>query len=229
MSVSLFKCTDTQEVLTNLRSEFEGRQSILPVDSNASIIIKPNLNSNLDALTGNTTDLRILGAVIRVLKERGYNNITIMEGPNGGFHRDGIDVFARNSIDKLVSYYGCKFKDVNYEEDTLPLQFEGSGTVEFAGIFKNCDFFINIPKLKTHYETLLSVALKSLIGILIGQPNKAKTHASLHENILRLNDNIHADLHIVDGLIAMEGGCWTLISRGPIGTPPRGSTGKIRP
>jgi uncharacterized protein (DUF362 family)/ferredoxin len=205
MSVSLLQCTDVQEVLANLRSEFENRRNILPPNQNASIIIKPNLNSDLDALTGNTTDLRILGAVIRNLKERGYKNITIVEGPNGGFHRDGIDVFARNSIDKIALYYGCKFKDVNYEKDTLPLEFEGSGTVEIARVFKDCDFFINIPKLKTHYETLISVALKSLIGTLVGQPNKAKAHTSLHENILRLNDSIQADLHIVDGLIAMEG------------------------
>jgi len=205
MTVSLFECTDVQQVLETLRSEFNTRQSILPANQNASIIIKPNLNSNLDALTGNTTDLRVLGSVIRILKERGYGNITILEGPNGGFHRDRIDVFARNSIDKLASYYNCKFRDVNYEKKILMLQFENAGRVAVAEMFKECDFFVNIPKLKTHYETLISVALKSLIGTLVGQPNKAKTHASLLENILLLNDEIQADLIVVDGLIAMEG------------------------
>ena len=91
------------------------------------------------------------------------------------------------------------------EKDSFSIEFQGSGHVQIARAFKDCDFFINVPKLKTHHETLISVALKSLIGVLVGQPNKAKTHASLHENILRLNDSIKADLHIVDGLIAMEG------------------------
>ena len=205
MSVSLFKCTDTQEVLEKLGKEFRKREDLLPQNPVASIVIKPNLNSTLDALTGNTTDLRLLGSVLRILTERGYKNITILEGPNGGFHRDGIDVFGRNRIDKLALHYGCEFRDVNFEEDTFPVEFEGAGEVQISRAFKDCDFFINVPKLKTHYETLISVALKSLIGMLVGQPNKAKTHASLHENILRLNDKIQADLHIVDGLIAMEG------------------------
>lgn len=205
MSVCFLKCDSTREVLEKLREEFDKRADLLPSNSNASIVIKPNLNSNLDALTGNTTDLRVLGAVLRILTERAYKNVTILEGPNGGFHRDGIDVFSRNCIDRISGYYGVKFRDVNYERDTIHIQFEGSGEVEVARTFKECDLFINIPKLKTHYETLVSIALKSLIGVLVGQPNKAKTHASLDENILRLNDDVRADLHIVDGLIAMEG------------------------
>lgn len=205
MAVSLLHCTNTQEILKNLRKEFCNYKHLLPENKNSYIVIKPNLNSNLDALTGNTTDLRVLAAVLRILTENGYKNITIMEGPNGGFHRDGIDVFVRNRINKIAEHYGCRFKDVNYEEKTLFLQFEGAGRVEISKAFKDCDLFINIPKLKTHYETLISVALKSLIGILVGQSNKAKTHASLFENILRLNDEVKSDLYIVDGLIAMEG------------------------
>jgi uncharacterized protein (DUF362 family)/ferredoxin len=205
IDLSIHKCTNTQDALEKLRAEFSKRENLLPTNYDARIVIKPNLNSNLDSLTGNTTDLRVLISIIRVLKEYGYNCITIMEGPNGGFHRDGINVFARNKIDKVASYYGCKFKDVNYETDSFPIEFQESGIVQIASAFKECDFFINVPKLKTHYETLISVALKSLIGVLVGQPNKVKAHASLNENILRLNDALKPDLHIVDGLIAMEG------------------------
>jgi uncharacterized protein (DUF362 family)/ferredoxin len=205
MTVSLLTCNSNKEVLEKLREQINKRDKLFPKNPDASIVIKPNLNSNLDALTGNTTDLRILGSVIRILKERGYKNITIIEGPNGGFHRDGIDVFVRNGIDRIASYYGCRFRDANYETDTMSIQFKAAATAEFAKVFKTCDFFINISKLKTHYETLISVALKSLMGTLVGQTNKSKAHASLIENILCLNDHIRADLHIVDGLIAMEG------------------------
>jgi len=205
MALSVLKCFDIYDVFDKLRAEFIKRENLLPKNYDATIVIKPNLNSNLDSLTGNTTDLRVLVSILRILKEYGYKYITIMEGPNGGFHRDGINVFARNRIDKIASYYGCQFRDVNYEKDAFFLEFEGAGQVQIATAFKDCDFFINVPKLKTHYETLISVALKSLIGMLVGQPNKAKAHASLYENILRLNDVVKPDLHIVDGLIAMEG------------------------
>jgi len=205
MAVGIYRCTNAKEVLNALDTELNKQGGLLPVNLDASIVIKPNLNSSLDALTGNTTDLRVLGSILRILTNRGYKNITILEGPNGGFHRDGVDVLARNRVDKLVSYYGCKFRDVNYDENTFALEFESSGQIQISRAFKDCDFFINIPKLKTHYETVISVSLKSLIGILVGQSNKAKAHTSLCENILRINDVIVPHLHVVDGLIAMEG------------------------
>jgi Pyruvate/2-oxoacid:ferredoxin oxidoreductase delta subunit len=44
-----------------------------------------------------------------------------------------------------------------------------------------------------------------MIGALVGLPNKQKAHRSLFKNILNLNKHLRPHLHIVDGLIAMEG------------------------
>ena len=205
MTTSILKCYSSKDVLEKLQQEFDRVSDKLPSNLNASIVIKPNLNSNLDALTGNTTDLRVLSAMLRILTNRGYKNILILEGPNGGYHREGIDVFLRNRIDALAIKYGCKFRDVNYEKDTLTVELSNSEKIQIPKAFIECDLFINVPKLKTHYETLISVALKSLVGIAVGQPNKAKMHLDLYENILRLNDIAKAHIYVVDGLIAMEG------------------------
>ena len=82
----------------------------------ANIFLKPNLNSNMNALTGNTTDLRIIAAVTEFLKESGYKNITIGDGTNSGFYRNGISVISRLVIDKLAKYYSVKVVDLNYSE-----------------------------------------------------------------------------------------------------------------
>ena len=202
---SLLRCGTGEEVVKRLRSEFSRRQELFPRDPAAMVIVKPNLNSNLDALTGNTTDLRVLGATLTLLRESGYTNVTVADGPNGGFHRDGVSVFERNRVDHLAKRFGYRALDVNCTTSSNTVLFDASGEANIADIFCKCDFFVNIPKLKTHYETVMSVALKSLIGVLVGQYNKSKAHASLIENILRLNDRIQANLHIVDGLVAMEG------------------------
>jgi ferredoxin len=49
------------------------------------------------------------------------------------------------------------------------------------------------------------VALKNLIGCMVGLENKQKVHSSLFKNIIKLNQYLKPDLHIVDGLICMEG------------------------
>ncbi|MBF0516054.1 MAG: DUF362 domain-containing protein [Nitrospirae bacterium] len=177
---------------------------VFPADGNSKILIKPNLNSNMNALTGNTTDLRVVAAVIDYLKGRGFKDITIGEGTNSGFYRSNISVIERLKYDELGLYYGIKVKDFNYSE-SAPVSFE-SGVA--AGVARECveaDFIINMPKLKTHFEAGMTVCLKNLIGCLVGQENKKKTHAALSDNIVNLNLAIKPSLHIVDGVIAMEG------------------------
>lgn len=205
IKLSILNFRNGEEIRTRLGKLINNKYSgILPLDKSASILIKPNFNSNMNALTGNTTDLRLLAAIIEYLKELGYSNITIGEGNNSGFFRAGVDVMSRLRIDKLAKYYDVKVVDFNYAEfETIELE---AGIK--ANIAREClesDFFINVPKLKTHFETEMTVCLKSLIGCLVGRDNKKKVHSSLIKNILKLNEAIKPDIHIVDGLVAMEG------------------------
>lgn len=182
----------------------EKYRNLLPASKHAKILLKPNLNSNMNALTGNTTDLRLLSALIQVLKEIGYTNIVVGEGTNSGFYRNKIGVISRLKLDELAGYYGVSVKDLNYAEP-YEIEFDGGVNAQVARDCMEADLFINLPKLKTHFEVGMSVCLKNLMGCLVGQENKKKTHKNLAENIIRINQNIKPHLHIVDGLIAMEG------------------------
>lgn len=203
---------------------FRKYNDIFPIERDAKILIKPNLNSNMNALTGNTTDLRLLAVVVEFLRERGYQNLIIAEGTNSGFYRNKIGVIERLRIDKLAKLYGISVKDLNYSD---PVEIEFEGGVK-AGVAKECieaDLFINMPKLKTHFEAGMSVCLKNLMGCLVGQENKKKTHQSLAANILNINKRIKPQLHIVDAIISMEGlgpTCGTPVHTGTIfiGTDP---------
>ena len=203
--VSSLKCENVSEIKGSLAELLNiGYTDLFPKDNQASILIKPNLNSNMNALTGNTTDLRLLAAIVEYLNDKGYKKITIGEGTNSGFFRAGVNVIRRLRVDELARYYGINVVDFNccaYE--TIELE-DGIK----ANIAREClesDFFINVPKLKTHFETEMTMCLKSLIGCLVGRENKKKVHTSLIKNILKLNEAIKPDLQIIDGLIAMEG------------------------
>jgi uncharacterized protein (DUF362 family)/ferredoxin len=182
----------------------ESFKYLLPSDKAARILIKPNLNSNMNALTGNTTDLRILSALISYLKNCGYSNIAIGEGTNSGFYRSKIGVISRLGIDRLARHYNVQVIDLNYSE-TRDVNFKGDVVAKVAKECIEADLFINIPKLKTHAENGMSVCLKNIMGCLVGQENKKKTHDDLPENILLLNQAVKPHLHIVDALVAMEG------------------------
>jgi len=204
LDLSIRKCYSNIEIRKEIKEELSQRGDSLPQNKDAKILIKPNLNSNMNALTGNTTDLRLIAAVLEFLKDSGYSNITIGEGTNSGFYRRGIGVISRLKVDRLAKKYGARTYDLNYDS-RIEIEFENGVKAEVSDICINNDFFINIPKLKMHYETEMTVCLKSLIGCLVGMENKRKTHSSLIKNIYNLNKFIKPDLHIVDAIIAMEG------------------------
>jgi uncharacterized protein (DUF362 family)/ferredoxin len=202
MYLSVRRCESSAEIREAIRSELA--VSELPRAKDASILIKPNLNSNMNALTGNTTDLRIVVGVVEYLKDAGFRNITIGEGTSSGFHREKINIFSRLMADKIAQRYDIGLLDFNYAP-SVEVEFENGTKARIAKACVETDFFINIPKLKTHFETMMSVCLKNLIGCLTGVYEKQKAHRSLCKNILNLNKVIKPDLHIVDGIIAMEG------------------------
>ncbi len=196
--------TTPKQIREKIFSTLDNYKEIFPASKEARILIKPNLNANMNALTGNTTDLRLLASVIMYLKDKGYKDISIAEGTNSGYYRNKISVITRLRVDAMAKRFGAKVKDLNYSEPVF-IPFEDGVK---GGIAKDCleaDLLINIPKLKTHFEAGMSVCLKNLMGCLVGQENKKKTHKSLARNILHINEHIKPNLHIVDGLIAMEG------------------------
>ncbi len=202
--ISLLRCRGVREIRDKLNSELDKYSDLFPASKEAKILLKPNLNSYMNALTGNTTDLRILVALIEYLKNKGYRNIIIGEGTSSGFYREKINIFSRLYIDRVAKFYGVKIIDLNYSPSD-EIEFEYGMKAKVARICREADFFINLPKLKTHFEVQMSVCLKNMMGTLVGLANKQKAHRCLFKNILNINKHVKPHLHIVDGLIAMEG------------------------
>jgi len=202
--VSILECHTVQEVREKVSQTLRDYVYLFPESRDAKILLKPNLNSNMNALTGNTTDLRILVAVIDFLKKCGYRNLIVGDGTSSGFYRNKINVAKRLRIDKVAEKFDVEFVDLNYEPG-VEINLENGVKASIAKICLDADLVINLPKMKTHFETTMSVCLKNLMGCLVGLESKQKAHYSLYKNLLHLADKIQPDLQVVDALIAMEG------------------------
>ncbi len=201
---SVIEAKTGSQIRERLSAELEKYLDLFPKSKNARILLKPNLNSNMNALTGNTTDLRVLGGVIEFLKAQGYTNIAIGEGTNSGFYRSNISVIQRLKVDELGKHFGVDVIDLN-QADGVEIPFEDGVMAQVAKPVMEADFLINLPKLKMHFEVGITGCLKNLMGTLVGQTNKKKTHESLCKNILNINRKVKPNLHIVDAIYAMEG------------------------
>lgn len=200
--ISLFECENKKQIDFAIKKIFKDNEKILPKNKKAKILIKPNLNNDLNALTGNSTDLRIIIPVLGELKKRGYKNIILADGPNCGINHIGIDVFSRLCLNKVAKMFNVKLMNLNHDAGKKEKLI--TGNAELAKTCLDADFIINLPKMKTHMEAGMTLSCKNYMGCIKGV-GKRKMHENLSENIVRLNEIIKTDLIIVDGLIGMEG------------------------
>ena len=201
--VYMERCFKMDEVERAEENIFKKKEKILPKDKKAKILLKPNLNNDLNTLTGNSTDLRLIVSVIKSLQKRGYKNLILADGPNCGITHMKIDVFKRLSIDKLCERFNVRLVDLNFTP-YKEVELTHGNIAKVSTLPFEVDFMINMPKLKTHIEAKLTLAVKNLLGC-FRQLHKRKIHDNLVENIVRMNEIIKPNLHILDGLIAMEG------------------------
>jgi len=66
-----FDAENLKEIRGSVNAIF--KEFKLPKDKKGTILLKPNLNNDMISLTGGTTDMRIIVAVITHLKKHGYN------------------------------------------------------------------------------------------------------------------------------------------------------------
>jgi len=196
------KAFAVSEVLDSVEKIFNDFNDKLPNNKNSVILLKANFNNDLNSLTGNSTDFRVIVAVAKALQKRGFNNIILGDGSNCGTVHAKLDILERLGVKKLAEYLRIKTVDLNYTPG-ISLYLSGKKAI-VSELVKKADFIINLPKIKTHVEAKMTLSSKNLMGFLQGI-NKRVIHSNFIPNIYQLSSQIRPNLHIVDGLIAMEG------------------------
>lgn len=203
--VTVARAWHVRDVVTTVDTFVEAwwHEGRLPAEADAPIVLKPNLNNDLVALTGNSTDPRVLGALLKALRVRGYRDLTVADGSNVGVHRRGISAIRRLRIDALAELHGARVVDLN-EDDGEPVLLRAGARPRVARTVRDAALLIGVPTLKTHAEAGLSCALKNQVGVCVGQ-DKREMHRDLAANLHALALQVRPHLYVVDALVGMEG------------------------
>ncbi|MFW6052428.1 MAG: DUF362 domain-containing protein [Desulfosalsimonas sp.] len=181
----------------------------------AGVFIKPNIVFWTRACDfpkwGVITTSQVIEDVVRLLKERGIDDITIGEGIVA-------DPKDRETPEHAFETLGYKRLGEKYGVKTLAIMerpFEkvdlGDGiTLKFNTDIINSDFVVNLPAMKTHNQTVVSLGIKNLKGV-IDIASRKKCHSAdpvrdLHYHIARLADKMPPMLTLVDGIYTVERG-----------------------
>ena len=204
--VSIVKYKNTDSV-AEVISLCDGFKNLKPSDR---VLLKPNMCTSGAGFIppfGTVTTTNVIEGTVRTLKDFGVSDITIGEGTvTDELGTNTMKAYKWTHLDKLAKRYGVKLLDFNngphrkVKSEDVP--------INIAEAALETDFFINLPVLKTHGDTRVSLASKNLKGCM-SMTSKKFFHGPagiLHYRISRIMEAIPQHLVIVDGIYNMERG-----------------------
>ncbi|MGB3975205.1 MAG: DUF362 domain-containing protein [bacterium] len=172
---------------------------------NASVLLHPNLVRPHLSRPASFTDPRLILAAAALFKESGAGSVGVGENPGlkyparQAFKESGLtDSLAKMDVNAHYFDEG-KWKQVSNPQGRL------FRTITVSQDVLDTDFFVNIPKMKTHMLTEVSLCLKNLLGIIHDNDRMLLHRNDIADKVVDLNFVRSPDLNIVDGLWAMEG------------------------
>ncbi len=191
--------------LRDLISEFMDRLAGGKVKRGDMVVVKPNFLSPAPPEKAMLTHPLILRAVAEYLIDLG-TEVQISDSP------------AMGSFDKVLKEGGFREAlqglDVRlrpFKETTTVDVGEPFGSIEIARDVMEADHVINLPKLKTHTQMLLTLGVKNLFGCIVGMKKpewhlRAGVDRNLFARLLfKIYRAVSPTITIMDGILAMEG------------------------
>ena len=151
------------------------------LSSQAKIFIKPNIVFWTKAVPfpkwGVITTSRVVEDAIVWLKERGFSDITIGEGTVTMSPKDTqtpAHAFETLGYGKMKQKYGIKYLNI-FERPFKKVDLEDGVVLNFNVDALESDFVVNLPVMKAHNQTVVSLGIKNLKG-LIDSTSRKKCH-----------------------------------------------------
>jgi len=204
MTVLVRRVDDTAEAIGRAVEEIVahfGLLEALPAD--AVVLLKPNLCSILPPpqARGAITDRRIVQALVALLAPR--FRVLVAEGSDRV--TDTREAFAHYGYTDLESA-GARLVDL--EEETIEAPVPRPVTHSRLHIGRaavEADCIINLPVMKTHNNTTVSLALKNLTGC-VDRIDKARAHVlGLDGSFSDYYQVLRPQLNVLDAVWGMEG------------------------
>ena len=165
------------------------------------VLIKPNVVVPKPPSTGVTTDPRIVEGIIEYVKTCGVSQITIAEGGNPetdkAFTITGLKDVAKRQHVPLVNINNDAQATINIPGAiALP-------SVCISKTVQESTCIVNVPTLKIHHMTQVTLSLKNLMGVIIGN-REVIMHSNIEAKLADLASVIRPTLNIIDGFIGAE-------------------------
>ena len=200
----------------SVKKAVEMADGLKDLPQGARVFIKPNIVFWTKAVPfpkwGVITTTRVIEDIVVLLKANGVADITIGEGLVTMAPKDfetPAHAFETLGYADLNRKYGVKY--VNVFERPFDKMDLGDGIeLSFNRDILESDFVVDLPVMKAHNQTMVSLGIKNLKGT-IDIKSRKKCHSAdpdkdLHYMVARLADKMPPMLTLLDGIYTNERG-----------------------
>ena len=170
-------------------------------------ILKPNFVAGRGAETGSTTSFALLKAVAEEVQACGAEPV-LCEMPGTEFDREAT--YTILGVEQFCQERGIRILRIDpegNEQDWVPVQPAGAKKLRRFHVPRilNEACLINLPVLKTHVVSTMTLGMKNPMGIL-PRPDRRSMHTfGIDQSIVDMNLGIKPDLTIIDGSVGQDG------------------------
>ena len=182
------------------------------VPRNSKVLLKPNLVYPYPPPM--VTSPKFIEAITKLVFEAGAKEVWIGDSssytgkPLYGTNKwKNKDIFRIHGIDKIAKSTGAKI--LNFDDcETVNVKIDEGIILREIDVFKpiiDADIIINLPALKMHFQTLVTLGIKNYHGIITDYWKMQFHKDEISQKIVDIHKVIKTKLTIIDGIIAMQG------------------------
>ena len=191
------------------------------IKKGSHVVLKPNLFAPYPPPI--SVDRRVVASMVKMAREAGASRVTVIEGVSVGTLMKRVrpsmtpcgmsrgfktsEVMKLLGITKAVEEAGGEVLGV---EDAEKVEVDIKGgialhKVNYPKVVLDADCFINMPAMKTHTMTMVTLSIKNLQGLLDERGRYYSHRDDLQQHMVDISKIRKPDLVLLDGLLGMEG------------------------
>jgi len=175
-----------------------GIQKILPTGSR--VLVKPNVGFYArDA----TTEPDVVTSVVEIVREVNPKALIVGDSSVRGY--DTTHAFKSSGIDEAVKNLG--FECRNLAQDSVEtLDIPNGVTIRKVSTYRTVresPFIIDVPKLKRHSSTTVTISLKNMMGVVTNDEKGRFHREGIDQSIADLNSALKPNLVVIDATRVM--------------------------
>jgi uncharacterized protein (DUF362 family) len=214
-TVFLWNCPDYD--VETVRARVRESMDVLGLRPSGRTLCKPNLVAAGPLFQNAYTRPEVMEGVLRALKDRDAGMTELTVGERCGITIPTRYVFEHSGYDAMLERVGGVKRSLFEEEVQVEIPLSHPGRLRDS-IFTpepvaKADFFVNVPKFKSHPWTTVTFSMKNYIGLQDDRHRLIDHDHRLNEKVADLQYVVQPKLIVIDGIIAGEGRMLTPVPR----------------